>query len=100
MDQGSVGDCGLFRYRQFERVSEIPGIPATHTVPTLFPDQFVPGCELIPGPKVCNRHPGNAPYLPLEPGISSSCAFVWISFNLLYTTTRSCPPFEFNDLKG
>ena len=39
MDQGSVGDCGLFRYRQFERVSEIPGIPATHTVPTLFPNQ-------------------------------------------------------------
>ena len=24
-------------------------------------------------------------------GISSSCACVWISFNLLYTTTRSCP---------
>jgi len=30
-------------------VSEYPGVPATHTVPTLFPDQFVPGCELIPG---------------------------------------------------
>ena len=90
MDQGSVGDCGLFRYRQFERVSEIPGIPATHTVPTLFPDQFVPGCELIPGPKVCNRHPGNAPYLPLEPGISSG-----VYYSIVKTasnrTTRSCP---------
>ena len=55
MDQGSAGDCGLFRYRQFERVSEIPGIPATHTVPTLFPDQFVPGCELIPGHTLRNE---------------------------------------------
>ena len=27
----------------------------------------------------------------VRPGISSSCACVWISFNLLYTTTRSCP---------
>ena len=49
IDQGSVGDCGLFRYRQFERVSEIPGIPATHTVPTLFPNQQV-ATLLIPGP--------------------------------------------------
>ena len=49
MDLGSVGDCGLFRLRQFERVSGYPGVPATHTVPTLFPDQFLPGCELIPG---------------------------------------------------
>ena len=50
MDQGSAGDCGLFRLLMFERVSEISGVPATHTVPTLFPDQLLPGCELIPGP--------------------------------------------------
>ena len=56
MDQGSVGDYGPFRYRQFERVSEIPGIPATHTVPTLFPDQFLPGCELIPDPCRATQH--------------------------------------------
>jgi hypothetical protein len=49
MDQGSAGDCGLFRLLMFERVSEISGVPATHTVPTLFPDQLLPGCELIPG---------------------------------------------------
>jgi hypothetical protein len=50
IDQGSVGDCGLFRLLMFERVSEISGVPATHTVPTLFPDQLLPGCELIPDP--------------------------------------------------
>ena len=88
-DQGSVGDCGPFRYRQFERVSEIPGIPATHTVPTLFPNQFVPGCELIPGPIGIAR--AQLLFRPIRPGISSSCACVWVSFNLLYTTTRSCP---------
>ena len=49
LDQGSVGDCGLFRLLMFERVSEISGVPATHTVPTLFPDQLFPGCKLIPG---------------------------------------------------
>ena len=56
-DQGSVGDCGLFRYRQFERVSEIPGIQANHTVPTLFPDRCVPGCELIPDPSTVRARP-------------------------------------------
>ena len=41
----------------FERVSEISGVPATHTVPTLFPDQLLPGCELIPG-RPTSQQPG------------------------------------------
>ena len=73
MDQGSAGDCGLFRYRQFERVSEISGIPATHTVPTLFPDQFVPGCELIPDPSPLDYPHARTPFEDGS-GISSDCS--------------------------
>ena len=57
MNQGSAGDCGLFRLRQFERVSGYPGVPATHTVPTLFPNQqvatlLIPGLSILAGTRL------------------------------------------------
>ena len=72
MDQGSVGDCGLFRLLMFERVSEISGVPATHTVPTLFPDQFLPGCELIPGPLFSWLAPARNYWGTIDQGSASS----------------------------
>ena len=50
-----------------------------------------PGISLIPEPA------GPRVRFSTGSGISSSCACVWISFNLLYTTTRSCPK-NFNKL--
>ena len=66
----------------------LSGQQVHHIATGLIPGYFEPSISnsLIPGPLGADISVNL-----IGPGISSSCACVWISFNLLYTTTRSCP---------